>query len=297
MSFFADLLGNAALSGERVVGNINQQQDTLERERVRNDLEIARSETIAKQRMAMEDQQRQGSQRRSADQMAQTELAADEAGQKRAVAGANKLYGRSDLAYGDLSPEEVAMHNPDNVVQRLGDQLTAARKGGLHDAESELKSAYSETVKALQQQHKEQFEQSKLAQGERKLDNQFELGSRMAGAAETRASAAEARANAADRRAASGGDPYEKLTTQKQAVLRELALYKEPGFPLDEKDPQVAGAMAELASINAALKDKRGGNTATGKTAPPPAAKTSSTTKSGGATPELTYDPKTRTFK
>lgn len=178
MSFFADLLGNASLAGGQMLEddrNIREKEALVNRQA---QLETERSIATEKRKMEMQEQQRQALQQRTQDQMDQAERGGQAIGEARDMGALDKAramvpnegqYAGKKITLGDvetiranMSPEDAQKYygiKPETTQTVLGDQLTAARAGGLHDAAGSLKTAYDETVKALQAQFKERSQQ------------------------------------------------------------------------------------------------------------------------------------------
>lgn len=177
MSFFADLLGNAALTGEKIVGDKIEQQQRLELEDRQNALAIERQKAIDANRVAAEEKKLQERQARTSQQLQQAEAQAPEISRARQLLEAQ---GRApsvdanvlDVIKSKLSPDELKKYYgvKDDAVSRIDDQLTAARKGGMYDAEAALKASRAETVAAIREEWKQRVDETRMDNDSKRAD-------------------------------------------------------------------------------------------------------------------------------
>ena len=286
MSFFADLLGNASLAGGQMLEddrNIREKEALVNRQA---QLETERSIATEKRKMEMQEQQRQALQQRTQDQMDQAERGGQAIGEARDMGALDKAramvpnegqYAGKKITLGDvetiranMSPEDAQKYygiKPETTQSVLGDQLTAARAGGLHDAAGSLKTAYDETVKALQAQFKEKTEtrrldqaDARLSETERKTDLQH--------------NASMARIDASEKRTTAGGDKMDKLTTQLDKIRQIKAqMTSDVGPKKAATSPRYQQLEKDEDEILASLRDERRGKQAADPAKPAPGAK------------------------
>jgi hypothetical protein len=162
MSFFADLVGNAALSGEKVLGDHINHQQALDREDHASQLMMDRARTTEALKLDLQEQQRQAQQKRTSEQMDQAATGAVDVGKSRR---AQELLNAGAGDASTITPEQSAVLKQagriqgDTPLTGIDDQLTAARKGGLHDAEAQLTAARKETVQSMKDEFTRQHQE------------------------------------------------------------------------------------------------------------------------------------------
>ena len=265
MSFFADLLGNASLAGGQMLEddrNIREKEALMNRQA---QLETERSIATEKRKLEMQEQQRQALQQRTQDQMDQAERGGQAIGEARDMGALDKArsmvpsegqYAGKKITLGDvdsiranMSPEDAQKYygiKPETTQSVLGDQLTAARAGGLHDATGSLKTAYDETVKALQAQFKENMATRQEARKEGEAKEAARKTDLQHGASMARIDASD-RDRSGDKKTAT----FDKLTTRKQAAARLISQYDRGG--MEKTDPDYMAELEELRYVNSQL--------------------------------------------
>jgi hypothetical protein len=209
MSFFASLLGNAALSAEKVLGDQINQNQALEQQTHADKLATERARTVAVMQQEMDEQKRQGLMARTSQQMQEAEAGGAEIGKSRR---AQELLAAGAGNPSTITPEQAAVLQGagrikgDTPLTGIDDQLTAARKGGLYEAEAQLQTARKETVMSM----KAEWDRAHR-------ERQDDARDRMAGAAETRAQAAERRAIQGGAGAGGGNTTFDRQV----ALLRQ----------------------------------------------------------------------------
>lgn len=201
MSFFADLLGNAALSGAKIAGDMSEQEQALARQENESRLALERAKAVEVLReeraraAELEKRQRTVSQMDAVEQQAPAVTRARElaAAQQRAPSVDGNVL---DTIKARLSPEQVEkFYGVDNSpVAKLDDRLAVARKGGMYDAEDMLAAARKETVAAMIEARKEREAAAKAARDERKddqRDRQLDISASKVGSSGGSSNAAE----------------------------------------------------------------------------------------------------------
>lgn len=252
MSFIADLLGNAGLAGEKVIGKQIEQNYALERQQHDSDLAMDRAKAAEALKLDLQEKQRQAQMKRGSEQMQQAEAGGQEIAKSRALEMLNQSYG-SNHTLADVLPEELDAFAPKaGPLTAIEDQRAFARKNGLYDAEAQLKGAYDETVKAMRLEYdqrmgerKEDRKDAELKETGRKADLQHE-----ASRAQTAAYAA--RQSKSDHQGAT-----EKLTTEKARALQELSILMDKGNRKAD-GPRIDSIKAYLVELDGLLAERRG---------------------------------------
>lgn len=255
MSFLADLVGNAALTGEKMAGREVEQQKLLERQDHESALMEARARTAAQVKLELEKEEAAAKYKRMSENQADIEAAVPAIQQERQLSAAQRLAPSVDgnvldVIKGKLTPDQLSKYYgvQDTPVTRIDDQITAARKGGMYEMEAALRTSRKDTVDQLQKEWAQN-------NGERRTD-----------ALETTAAANAKKADAAiiaANRPLAGkrgtvGESVEKLTTQWNAVLRgKKDLIDTYGAKRASEMPLYKQYEADETDISAALREKR----------------------------------------
>jgi len=283
MSFFADLLGNAALSGAKIAGDLSEQEQALARQENASRLDLERAKAVEVLREERAKAAEIAKRERLTSQMASVEQQAPTITRARELASAQ---GRApsvdgnvlDVIKSRLSPEQVEkFYGVDNSpVAKMDDKLSVARKGGMYEAEDMLSAARKETVASMKAAlderkaaAKEAMDAARFEQTERKNDNQFN------------AQMAAISARSAKGEGGKAANAVEKLTTMKGLELREIEAIASRVSKRDlPTNPEYIAAQDRLKQINKMLatrweKDVDGEpaapTPAPGKPAPAPA--------------------------
>lgn len=262
MSFLADLVGNAALSGEKVLGDRIQQEQLLARQDHEAELAMARAKMMEELKVKQEKDLAQQKYQRMSENTAAIEAATPGIQQQRQVGEAQQRAPSVDSNVLDniknkLTPEQLSKYYgvQNTPVTRIDDQITAARKGGMYEMEAALRTSREGVVKQLKDERDADYKQGIL-------DNQVNESARKEVRDEQRHKEV---ITATAQRAASGsgkkgtvGESVEKLTTQWNAVLRgKKDLMDTYGAKRAAEMPIYKQYLADEADITAALRDKR----------------------------------------
>lgn len=255
MSFLADLVGNAALTGEKVAHDYVGQQYALERQQHESDLATQRTETIERTKMALAEEQLQAKQKRFSEQSAVVDARAVDVGKSRK---AQELLAAGAGNAATITPEQAAVLQQagrikgDTAVTAIDDRTTAARENGFYEMEAQLKNSRDATVKALAEEWNQKFKErtedrkdAELKETGRKADLQYE-----ASRAQTAAYAA--RQSKSDHQGAT-----EKLTTEKARALQELSILMDKGNRKAD-GPRIDSIKAYLVELDGLLAERRG---------------------------------------
>lgn len=265
------LLGNVAEQTQAGIAESRARDRKLEDEARAEENAITRAQRMAEVKQTMDEQARQKLMERTSQQMQQAEEGGAE------LTSAQRLKELQGAGVGDastLTPEQEAMISAgrglkyNTPLAQIGNQLTAARKGGLYDAEAQLEQARKETLAAIAAAQKERREDAKEALSEARYQETVRNNNLQHNASMARIDASEKRANGG------GGSQTEKISTQLGVLNRTIDSIEEKikngmeisnaeKSTLDRATTARDNLVAKISDLNPGTKEQ--GNTANKK--------------------------------
>lgn len=261
MSFLLDLIGSAAAAGSKGIGEYQEQERALERQREAEKGAMNRAVELDKIRGERAETERLAKMKRMSEQTQDVEAKATAEGEQRQLSAAQRMAPSVDANVletikAKLTPEQMEKFYgvKDNALSRVDDQISVARREGYYDLEEQLKSAREATRKAIAEEYARATTERKLDQTDRKQDELEKNNERRH--KESLASIGQRR-DAAEGRSTKTSAAVEKLNTQKSNTLREIELLQNSISKAKwGSDPKLKAANDRLDQINNLLSSK-----------------------------------------